>query len=225
MMYQIRKFNFLSLLLILSMGIFVTSCSDVQLVDVDDYTDNAIEHMQGKALGKMHCLELIFPVTIEFVDETTAEVNSYEELHETIVNFFEESGLDKNKANRPNFVYPIQVLNQESEIIDVETQDQLKDLRKECPRSGKGKGRKGKGFKCFKLVFPVTLTIDGEDVTFESKEEMRAALKAYKQEAGPDAERPTLVYPITVEHKEDGTQIEVNSKEELKELKESCKDE
>ena len=41
--------------------------------------------------------------------------------------------------------------------------------------------------------------------------------------AGDDFERPTLVFPITVEY-EDGTQVEVANKDELIALKEACQD-
>jgi len=210
-------------MLITSSALLMTSCEKSELVSVQSFTDDAIHSMQAGAVGKGFCLELIFPLSIQFVDETTAEVSSYENLHETIVAFFEESGLEKNKENKPQLIFPIQVINQEGEIIDVEAKDQLRELRKECPRTGKCKGRKGKGFKCFSLVFPVTITIDGNDSTFDSKEELREAVKAYKEEAGPDAERPTLVFPVTVEY-DDETQVTVSSQEELQELKEACKD-
>ena len=218
----IKKFKLFCIMFIGSTALLMTSCEQSELISIESFTDNAIENMQAGAFGKGFCLELIFPLTIEFVDESTAEVTSYENLHETIVAFFEESGLDKNKENRPELVFPIQVLNEDAEVIDVETKDALKELRKECPRTGKCKGRKGRGFQCFSLVFPVTLSIDGTDSTFDSKEELKEAIKAYKEEAGPDAERPTLVFPITVEY-DDESQVTVSSQEELQELKEACK--
>ena len=224
MINQIKKMKLMGFMLLTFMAVFMTSCDKAELIDVDSFTDRAISDMQGGAIGKSFCLELIFPVTIQFVDETTAEATSYENLHETVVEFFEESGLDKTKENKPQLVFPIQVLNEDGEIIDVASVDELRELKKECPREGKCKGRKGKGFKCFSLVFPITVSIDGTETTFDSKEDLRAAFKEYKEEAGQDAERPTLVFPVTVEY-DDETQVTVESKEELQELKEACKDE
>ena len=52
---------------------------------------------------------------------------------------------------------------------------------------------------------------------------MKAGVKAYKQ-ANPDTEgRPSVAYPVTVEF-EDGTQTSVDSREALKELKQTCSD-
>ena len=223
MMNLVKKMNFLSLLLLATGMLMFTSCERSQLVNVESFTDSAIEKMQAGVVGKSFCLELIFPLSIQFADETTAEVTSYENLHETVLAYFEENEIEKNKENRPELVFPIQVVNEEGEIIDVASRDELRELKKECPKTGKCKGKKGKGFKCFSLVFPITITIDGTDTTFETQEELKAAVKAYKEEAGPDAERPTLVFPVTVEY-DDESQVTVNSQEELKELKDACKE-
>lgn len=201
------------------------SCdSTAELIDVDAFTDDTIESIQSKALGKLSCLEIIFPVTIQFVDETTAEVESYENLFETIVAFYEASEIEPSKENIPSLVFPIEVLDESGEIVSVASTDELKELKKECPRSGKSKGRKGKGYSCFSLVFPVTVSIDSTDVTFDSKSELREAIKAYKEEVGEDFEKPSLVYPVTVEL-EDGSLSEITSSEMLEELKDSCSEE
>jgi len=115
-------------------------------------------------------------------------------------------------------------MNKDGEVIDVASKEELQELRSECPRIGKCKGRKGRGFKCFSLVFPLTINIGEEVVTFDSRVELKAAVRAYKAETGENAERPTLVYPITVEY-DDETQVVVNSKEELQALKEACQEE
>lgn len=202
-----------------------TSCNkEAELVDIDNFTDSTVERLQGGAIGKSACLEFIFPISIQFVDETTAEITDYENLHETIVNWFEANDVEKSKENKPQLIFPIQVMNQDGEIVSVDNQEALRELKKECPRFGKCKGRKGKGFKCFSLVYPVTVTIDGVENTFEDRATLKAAIRAYKEEAGEEAERPTLVFPLTIEY-DDETQVEVGSQEELQALKEDCKDE
>ena len=224
---QIKNLRNLGLVLLAAFAFAFTSCTkeDVELTDIENFTESAMDGLQYGVVGKKRCLEFIFPLSIEFIDESTAEVESYEDLKETIQTWFEENEVEKGKENKPQLVFPIQVLNQEGEVVDVESLEALIELKSECPRIGKFKKRKkGKGFKCFSLVFPVTITIDGEDQTFEDKMSLKAAVRAYKMEAGEDFERPTLVFPVTIEY-EDGTQVEVGSQEELIALKEACKDE
>lgn len=223
---QIKNLRAFGLILLAALAISFTSCNkeNLELTDVENFTDGTLDGLQKGVVGKKHCLEFIFPISIEFVDETTAEVTSYENLHETVKAWFEANDVEKNKENRPQLIFPIQVLNQEGEVIDVGSEEDLKDLKSECPRIGKcKKGKGGKGFKCFSLVFPVTLTIDGEDQTFDDRMALKAAVRAYKEEAGDDFERPTLVFPVTVEY-EDETQVVVANKEELIALKQACKD-
>ena len=226
MMTQMKKINFFGWMILAALMITFTSCNrdDADLIDVDSFTDSTVERLQNGAIGKNHCLEFIFPISIQFIDESTAEVSSYEDLHETVRAWFEANDVEKSKENRPQLIFPIQVMNNDGEIIDVASQEELRELRSECPKRGKCKGKKGKGFKCFSLVFPVTVNIGGTESEFEDKESLRAAIKAYKEEAGEEAERPTLVFPITVGY-DDGSQVEVGSQEELQALKEACQEE
>ena len=226
MKMQIKNLRIFGFMLLAALTISLTSCGDenLELTDIDNFTDTAIGDMQRGAFGKRHCLELIFPVSIEFVDGTSAEVTDYQNLHETVKAWFETNDVEKSKENKPQLIFPIQVLNQEGEIIDVASLEELMELRSECPRIGKiKKWKKGKGFKCFSLVFPITVTIDGEDQSFDDRMALKQAVRAYKMEAGEDFERPTLVFPVTIEY-EDGTQVEVADQEELQALKEACKD-
>lgn len=222
---QIKFLKTFGFILLAALAITFTSCNkeDLELVDIESFTEGTMDGLQKGVVGKRHCLEFIFPVTIEFIDETTADVSDYENLHETIKAWFEDNDVEKSKENKPQLVFPLQVVNQEGEVIDVASAEALQALKSECPRIGKKKRKKGKGFKCFSLVFPVTITIDGVEEMFEDRMALKAAVRAYKEEAGDEFERPTLVFPVTIEY-EDETQVEVNSQEELAELKEACKD-
>lgn len=224
---QIKNLKTFGLMLLAVLAISFTSCNDenIELTDVENFTDRAVDGLQKGVVGKNFCLEFIFPISIEFVDGTTAEASDYENLHDTVKAWFEANEVEKSKENKPQLIFPIQILNQEGEVIDVADEDELKELKSECPRQGKcKKGKGGKGFKCFSLVFPVSLTIDGEVQTFEDRAALKTAVRAYKEEAGDDFERPTLVFPVTVEY-EDESQVDVANEEELKALKEACKDE
>lgn len=213
-------------------AVALTSCDKdkmLEAVNIQSFTDSTISDFQGDAVGKGRCLEFIFPVSVAFTDGTSASADDYEGLYTSIKSWFETNGLELSRKNKPSLVFPIQVLNEEAEIIDVASQEELKSLRRECgdrfdrPRN-KGKCNKGKGHHCFKLVFPISVNIGGEVQSFEDRAALKAAAKAYKETAGEDAERPELVFPITVED-EDGNQATVASKEDLQALKETCGDE
>ena len=222
----LKIFKSPSLFLLAAFLMILSSCSKDQseITSIENLANESIEGVQHRAIGKNACLEFVFPISIQFQDESIATADSYEALHTTIVEWFEENDVEKARDNKPQLVFPIQVLTEEGEIVDVATKDELKELRRACPGSKGCKGKKGRGFKCFALVYPVTISINGVATTFEDKESLKAAVKEYKETAGDDAERPTLVFPITVEY-DDGTLIDVNSEEELLELKEACKDE
>ena len=220
------KVNFLTLALSILFIAFFSSCGkDASLIDVDSFTDDAMIEMRGGVIGKSGCYELIFPVTIEFDDETTAEVVDFEDMFATVTAWYTDNEVEPKRSNKPSLVFPVQIVNEDAEIIDVESKSELHDLKKECFKENRGhKCKGGKGHACFTLVFPLSVEIGGEVSTFEDKSSLREAIKAYKEDAGMGAERPELVFPITIEY-EDGTQVEVADIDELKALKEACEDE
>lgn len=221
-----KKSTYMCLFLAALFAISLASCStdESELVNVEALTDGSIERLQAGAFGKNHCLELIFPISITFTDETTATVADYEELYTTVAAWFEANEVENIKENKPELVFPIQVLTEDGEIVDVASSEELKELKSDCPKSGKCKGKRGKGFSCFELVFPITVSIGGEETLFEDKSTLKAAVRAYKETAGDEAEKPSLVFPVTVLY-EDGTEAVAASQEELQALKEACQDE
>lgn len=221
---QIKNLRFFGLLLAGLFTIALTSCNKeaVEEIDIESLTERSIEGMHKGAIGKAYCLEFIFPISLQFADESIIEVEDYTDLKESVKAWFDENEVEKSKENKPQLVFPIQVVNQEGEVVDVADEDALKELKSECPKKGKGKGMKGKGSKCFSLVFPLSLTIDGTVEEFEDRASLKTAVKAYKEASGDDFERPTLVFPVTVQL-EDESEVVVNSQEELIALKESCK--
>lgn len=218
------KFKVWCFALLAILAISITSCEkEAEVVSVDEFVDASIRSMQGDVVGKSKCLEFVFPVSIQFIDDSVAEVNSYEELFTTVKAWFEANEVEKSKENKPLLVFPVEVLNEDGELIQVESKFELRELKKECfDKTGKcGPGKKGRGFSCFKLVFPISMTIDGVTAEYADKATLKAAVRAYKEEAGADAVRPELAFPVTVQY-EDGSTAEATSKDELAALKAAC---
>lgn len=231
-----------SLIALLSIGL--TSCGDDLaegvLVDSQNFTDMAgSEMLQRSSRGGNSCLEYVFPITIEFTDGTSATVGDQDELKAAVQtwkdnNLTTDDTVDgergRNRGYRPDVVFPIQVTNEDGEVIDIASEEELRTARAEC--SGSGKGQKGnrnnrgdRANSCFSLVYPITVEFpDGSSQTFDDEDTKKEALKAYREANGRDAERPSTAYPVTVEY-EDGTQASADSKEALEALKEACTEE
>lgn len=77
---------------------------------------------------------------------------------------------------------------------------------------------------CYEFVFPITVQFaDATTATVNNYEELKAALKAWKQ-ANPGSgkdQHPTFVFPLSV-MKQDGSIVTLNNEAELKALREEC---
>lgn len=74
---------------------------------------------------------------------------------------------------------------------------------------------------CFRLLFPIGVSLGGEDTMVDSYKSLKEVIEAYKEAEGEDAERPTFVFPITLESVE-GEQTVVSSQEEFEDVKSAC---
>lgn len=231
---------------LLTFTLILTSCSDDASVftseDTENYVDQSVFAVQTQAnAGKMGCFEFIFPINILFPDGSSTEAADYESLRASLKAWYEanaeELGLPERgegrRGNRPDIDpellpsldFPVEVVSSEGETISIADRDALRELRKACRKDfygGRGHHGHGRGDKCFKLVFPVSIAFPDESTTeVADRKELKQTLREWKQ-ANPDAEeRPMLAFPVTVEL-EDETQQEVGSKEDLEALKDSC---
>lgn len=214
-------------------GLFLSSC-DTELKDniideTEDYVDEVIFRMEESGnLGRFGCYELVFPISIVFSDSTTVEVNDYEELKDAIQDW--KNNNDVTPADRPHFVFPIEVLNEDGEIITVEDKAALKVLAKDCRKAWfvkkKIKKHRHRCGLCFKFVFPVEIELpDGTIKEANSYKKIIHIVRNWKKNNPDSTDRPHLVFPIEVEMKEDGSIVTVNSPEELKDLRETCGEE
>lgn len=204
---------------------FFASCQDEEIVsDVDNFvlqSEQEIEERSGA--GAAGCYELVFPVTLQFADSTTATVNDYMEMRQAIRDWYVANNARPRPWNRPTLTFPFQVMNDAGEIITVDDQQELRELLAECgPRPG-GPGHHGGHGPCYTLNFPLTVVFpDSTEVTVASPLELREATHAWNENNPGQHARPQFVFPIEVTLK-DGTVVIVNSKEELRALKEDCR--
>ena len=233
----IKSFGFLA---ILGLAGFFTSCQqEDNAMTADNFVLQSTMGVEDQCgAGRAGCYELVFPITLQFADSTTAIVNSYDEMKQAIRDWFEANGGGQGNGGghhggghhggmggpqglgRPVIVLPFQVINEAGEIITIETIEQLKELRALCNPGGPGGHG---GAPCFTLNFPITVMFaDSSVVTVNSKEELRDATQAWHQSNPGQRPRPEFVFPITVTL-QDGTQVVVNSREELRALKEDCR--
>ncbi len=174
---------------------------------------------KGKHGGKRKCFEIQLPVSFTTSDGSTITVEEGQSIKDVLKEYKENN---PDVESRPELNFPITVILKEDGLeLAIDSEEELKELKEECH------GKKGKGHKerCFELQLPVSFTaVDGTIITVEEGQSIREVLKAYK-ENNPDVEsRPELNFPVTVVLKEDGSEIEVNSEDELRELKDNCED-
>ncbi len=215
------------MLLAVVTSIFYTACEEEEglnvTTDVENYVENAVITMEERAgCGKTGCYEFVFPLTISFPDESTAQVESYEDMRETIA-AWKESNPDAEQ--RPELVFPLEVISEEGEAMTVSSSKELLALRRACRRAFRRKhhkGPKGPGRICYEVQFPLTVAFsDGSTAEASDRENLQQILRAWKADNPEAEERPEIQFPINVEL-EDGTIVTVESAEALKDLKDTC---
>lgn len=223
-MNKLLQFSFL-----FALGVFTlfTSCEkeEVNLTeDVEYYVNSSVFDMEEKGnCGRFGCYSFVFPISIQLPDSSIVEVEDYENLRTTIRDW-KESNPDAEA--RPQLAFPLEVMDEEGNIISVSTRAELRELRIQCRKdffkNKRDKRGKHRGEICFRLVFPVQVALpDGSTATVTNPRELQQEIRSWKA-ANPDSdERPGLVFPIQVEYP-DGTVVEVTDQEALKGLKEDC---
>ena len=99
---------------------------------------------------------------------------------------------------------------------DVDSREEMKEAKEGCNKGGKKD-------RCFRLVLPVTYTMpDGSEITIEEKEDRKMLRSWYQNNPGYD-EKPMLQFPVTIKWY-DGEMQDVDSREEMKEAKETCEE-
>ena len=163
--------------------------------------------------GRFGCYEFVFPVTINFPDETTTEVEDYMEMREALKAFREAN---PEADERPELAFPLEVMAEDGTVISVSSRAELHELRMECRREffenhgPRGHRFRGHGF-CFRLIYPVTIIFpDGITEVVDGPWALKYELRDWKRDNPDSEERPALQYPLTVKL-EDGTEVTVGN--------------
>lgn len=220
------------LLFILLFGLVLISCNKEDNVtseqNLQEYAEEVVFRTQETTnLGKFGCYDLVFPVTINFPDASSVEVNSYETMREEIIKWRKDNPKVRTK---PNLQFPFDVVDEDGELITVDNESEQRELKLQCGRnffsvnSFIGHGKRPK--LCFTLEYPFSVVLDnGVTVTIEKPIDRRLLHNRLKQIKSnyPNAKvKLNFVYPITV-RLENGTLVVVNNKDELKKLIKDCK--
>jgi hypothetical protein len=158
------KFFLLPLIALISI---IVACNKSDSTTVEEAVDEVLFSAQERGgMGRFGCYELVFPVTFTLPDSSTATVNSYDEMKQTLRAYFEANGTPGNgghhHGNRPkiDFVFPISVISQDGEVITVADELELRALREACAGTFGNHGPQGHGqhgLSCFEIVFPITI--------------------------------------------------------------------
>lgn len=226
-MFKALKFFLLPLATLVMVAIACNKSSDMT---TDELVDEVLYNAQERGgMGRFGCYELIFPVTITLPDGTTADIDSYDDLKQTLRAYFEANGGGpRHHGQRPriSFVFPISVVSQDGEVITVNSEEEMRALRAECEGTFGNHGPQGHGqhgLTCFELVFPITIQFpDGTTATAADRQALHQLIRTWRQNNPGAAARPQIVFPITVQMDDDGSLVTLNSREELRQLKEDC---
>jgi len=187
--------------------------------EYDVYSDEGETDEFGRRHHPRICFDLVFPVTVNFPNGSSLTVENEEELRTALRRW---KAANPDAEERPEFEFPVQIERRNGEVITIERRAVFMRLVKACKPDRGPRGDRGNRKDCFDLVFPVTINFpDGTSVTAQNDEELREAMKAWK-EANPDAEeRPEFDFPIDVTL-EDGTTQTVADAEAFRALIASC---
>ena len=213
---KINLLNF-KFIFLLALATVFASCSKDNESTTENFTETVMEAMERDGyIGRQSCFELVYPITLEFPDGTTQEVNNKLAIRVAIKAW---KAANEDVEGRPQIQLPYEIELQDGSIATVNDQEELRELVGDCDKGSRGSFR-----KCYRLIFPVNVDFpDGTSTEYGTKQELKDGLITWK-EANPDAtERPALAFPYEVLLK-DGSTTTVNSEDEEQALLDSCGD-
>lgn len=220
-------------LFLLAIGFVYSSCSSS---DEDEnrviVTEEDIVYAEESTLvvtrdgnsGMFGCYEFIFPINVDFPDSTSLSVESYEDMEEKIS---EWRAVNREFNGFPRLGFPFDVLTDEGEVIGVESRRDLVSLTIGCFRNffeNLDFDRfRDRGRKCFDINYPVNMSFpDGSRSSADSPRDFLEQARDWRSNNREVEGRVKVGFPISVTL-EDGTVVDVESAEALKQLKKDCR--
>lgn len=178
------------------------------VITVDDY--DALFNLlsacnnHGGGVFTTFCYETVYPVSLKLADGSTATANDEDELQSLLFS-----------GNVTGYAYPLKLKDDQGNVITVNNDQELIDALEDC--SG-GTVLPDTDFFCYNFEYPIKVTnaLNG-DV------EVIADSNAWRQYFVQNAGAVEInVFPYTLIHAKDGTQVTVNSELDLMQALEDC---
>ncbi len=160
---------------------------------------------------RKECFALVLPVSFIMPDGSTISVEDKEGFKQ-IKEWFKAN---PEAEGKPELQFPVEIAFADGTTQEIASEEEIKAARETC---------KEKRQRCFKFVFPVTMVMpDGTEIVGNNRDEFKAAIKDWHT-ANPDAEeKGTLKFPVNITFP-DESQMTIESAEEMKALKEKCRE-
>lgn len=198
-------------------GILISSCAKEVVEDSNQFaTESLAEVSIETRTGPDGCFELVYPISFKMSTGDTLFTESHEDAKAQIIEWKENNPDEKAK---PKLVFPMEILTDEGNLISIDDHQELREIVKACKKEIFQNG----GKPCFRLVYPIKVEFPNGNIhTFNSPKVMHKALRLWKKQHPFANEKPTLVFPLQIKMKDDGSIITVNSKEDLMAIKADC---
>lgn len=220
-----RIFYLLVVLVLGSLTIFTSCQKEEDLTINENFTPESslvTETYGGPQAGLDsvgdRCFNIVYPITLEFPNGITKEVNSGAEFKETVNNWIRAN---RGRRALPKIQLPYNVELEDGTVATIATFDDLKDLLESCRPRGP-RPQLDSNF-CYRLVFPVTLKFPNDStIAVNSAEDLRKALVRWRLNHPRATDHPELVFPYTVTLA-DGTTQTITSKADIAAIGKDCR--
>ena len=184
---------------------------------------------------EIDCFDLVYPLTIVNPEGEVLTVDSENNLHEYIDQYYENC--NSNDCGDFNLYYPLTVeyyseTNDQVQTLTINSEEELQELLDEhCYNDDDGDGEDGLD-TCGEIVYPVTVEApNGDQFTGNSEEEIMTFIEEWSSNNCNTMECDTdfeLVFPITMEFEDNQGDIivmTIQSEDMLEEITEQyCED-
>ena len=186
------------------------------------------------------CFSFVFPIQVQFDDETTVEILNEEELYQL------EEDLEDGGTPYPSLVFPVEIIldddsqqtigsetefqeiiescessdtdgeDEDEDYGDEEDEDEEEDEHEEEDQEDEC-DENWEDYLCFDFVYPIEISVESQETTtIGDREELLQFLEDMDWEL-----EIIISYPVSVVL-EDGTEVEVLDDEQLEDLFDAC---